>query len=431
MSGQIEITHGGAIAVDPEALRQVADSLFALSLGFADAAAAVSTALGHLSSGAGFFGGGTGQLAAATERCEALQAECVSGARSTLLMADVYELVELRAELAARTIRDDAAATLLLQARIAALTASDPKILEIEEQMMAQWEQKRFEGLDRQFDTSIFGPMRIDLAGLIFAAAAKVGAGVGPLAPGATLQGSGGPVRVSAGQTQYGIRPPTSLAEAFGRFPQKGSDAQLKVEKYTMPDGRNRFILYAHGTSSAGIGGKNPLDLKSNLELYTGKESASYAATVRALEEAGAEAGDRVDVWAHSQAAMNSAYLATQSHFDVGLQVTAGSPVHPTLEPGQQIIELRHTDDMVSALAGGGSPGGSGSADSMVVTRVGDPLPGVQDLALKTHWLGDYIDTAALLDASDDPRMASMEQYWKELAEAESVVSTEYVAERG
>ncbi|QNA93924.1 hypothetical protein [Microbacterium sp. Se63.02b] len=63
--------------------------------------------------------------------------------------------------------------------------------------------------------------------------------------------------------------------------------------------------------------------MKSNVELYQGRESASYEATLDALEAAGAEGGARVDVVAYSQGGMIAAHLAMESPYEVTMQLTA------------------------------------------------------------------------------------------------------------
>lgn len=433
MSDGLDITHGGAIAVDPEALRAVADALIALAPGFGEAASAVRRAhqaLESLPAEAGRVD--TAALWASGDRAAALREECRAAGESTRLMADVYELVERRAELAALSLQGDARSAALLD-RIAVLEASDTRVVEMEKWLLAGWKKGRFEGLREQYDLgwpgSTSGP-GLD-AGLIFAMAGIVGAtGAGRLAPGATLSGSGGPVTVTPVRTSTPTAPPASLAGAFRRFPE-AAGAQLKVEKYSMGDGTNRFVLYSKGTQpSSVVDADEPFDMESNLDLYAGRESASYAATVEALRAAGAQPGDQVDVYAHSQGAMNAAYLSSQSEFDVTVQVTAGSPIHPSVPEDQLLIELRHTDDLVNALAGGGSPGGTGSPDSFVATRVGDPASAPQDLIAYAHFEKQYIETAAMVDASGDVRLEALHARWQELGAAVAVEATEYVARR-
>lgn len=429
MSDAVDITSGGAISVDSGALGMVAAAMITIAPRLADAAAAIRNAHGYIVATPSLSAKvDTVALWASGQRADVLHDECRSAGSNTVLMADVYEVVELRAQLAALAVQDSAQA-FTLQARIAQLQASDPRVAEMEQWLIAGWKEGRFEGLDQQFDGSAFTGA-VNMGG-VFALAAAVGAlGLGHLPPNASFPAKTDSVSLTSVKTGSPLTPPTSLAEAFRRFPSTDG-AQLKVEKYTMPDGTNRFVLYAKGTQFAWPWEQGePMDLGSNWDLYTGEEASSYQATVEALELAGAQPGDRVDVYAHSQAAMNAAYLSTQSEFDVKLQVTAGSPVHPTLNDDQLLIELRHTDDMVSALAGGGAPGGTGSPDSFVASRVADPAVQPADLALKPHWLDSYIETAELVDASGDVRLDALENNWRELLDAVTIESTEYVATR-
>jgi nucleotide-binding universal stress UspA family protein len=247
--------------------------------------------------------------------------------------------------------------------------------------------------------------------------------------PGAPFTGVADPVSVREVATSTPSRPPKSMSEALSRFA-KTDGAQVRVERYSMPDGTTRFVTYVKGTQSALYGGKEPWDMKSNAEMYSGQNSASYQATLNALEAAGAKPGDHVDIVAHSQAGLIAAELAMNSEFEVGTQITAGSPVEPTLDDDQTIVQLRHSDDIVSSLAQGGSPGGTGSPDSFTATKVGDPVPGIQDLWLDTHALESYIETAKEVEASGDPRVDAVSDLWDELAQAEEIVATEYHAER-
>ncbi len=170
--------------------------------------------------------------------------------------------------------------------------------------------------------------------------------------------------------------------------------------------------------------------MKSNLELYQGQRSASYQATVDALAAAGAEPGDRVDIVGYSQGGMIAAHLAMESDYDVALQLTAGSPQVSSLDDGQTLIQLSHSDDVVAKLAAGGSATGTGSPDSFTATREVDPQDGVYDLSLQPHAIEAYIETAQMVDASSDPRAEALDAYWRELGDAVEIERTEFHAER-
>lgn len=429
MSDDLNITHGGAIAVDPEALRVVANDMSRLAPKFSEAASAIRTAYGTIINQPGFSSRvDTVALAASGGRAEVLHEQCQSAATNTLLMADVYELVELRAQLAALSIQDAAGAD-LLTAQIADLEASDERLPVMADYLVAGWEGGRYEGLDEQFNLAgVLGTWGL---APLFAATALLGTigGMGVVRPGTKLTGTADPTAISPVKTSTPVGPPNTLAESLRRIPTTG-DAQVKIERYTMADGTSRFMLYARGTQSGYYGAGNPFDMKSNLELYTKQQSASYQATLDALEAAGAQPGDRVDVYAHSQSGMIASHLAMESEFDVKVQVTAGSPVEPTLRDDQLLIQLRHTDDPVSALAGGGTANGSGAAESFVATREGSPGQQLEDLTLDAHHLETYTETAEMIDRTEDPRLQAAVDSWRELSEAVEIESTEYRVDR-
>ena len=423
MSGDLDIHHGGAIAIDTDALRDVGTRLAAVGGRFDDARAAIVRAHGVVTSDPGLATVDAVALAAAGGCAAALGAECRDAAAGTRLMADAFELVELRAQAQAMGLTDTAAAA-ALQGRIESLTASDERIATMADWLVAGWKDERFEGLGEQYDLGgLVAPLFWGgpLAGIVL--------GLGTVRPGMTLKGVADPVTVTPVRTSTPASAPSSLADAFRRFP-TAPGAQVKVEQLVMSDGTKRYMAYIKGSQSVAIGGAEPWDMRSNTQLYTGEKSASYQATLDALEAAGAQPGDRVDVVAHSQGGLIAAHLAMESEYDVQVQLTAGSPVEPTLDDDQLLIQLRHTDDVVSSLAAGGSPEGTGSPGSFTAEREADPAAGLQDLLLAPHQLDAYVETAAQVDASGDPRVAALDELWSELDGAVQIIATEYHAER-
>ena len=168
--------------------------------------------------------------------------------------------------------------------------------------------------------------------------------------------------------------------------------------------------------------------MDSNLKLYDGERSASYEATVQALRDAGAQPGDAVYEFGHSQGGMIASRLALQEGYDVKALVTFGSPISADVGPDTLSVQLRHTDDPVVALADGGNPARVGSAESFIAERVADPAPGIQDAKLAAHQLDEYRETAAMVDASSDLRVNALDGMFGELADAESVEVLEYSA---
>lgn len=422
MSG-LTIDHGGAISVDPQALRDVGTRIDAVASRFDEAKEAIFGAHRTVIDTPGFSASvDTVELWASGERMARLSSECHDAAVGTLLMADVYEYVELQAEAEALAIVDVAASD-ALYLRMERLAASDERIAGMAAMLVAGWESGRFEGLGTQFSAGgVLMPLFLVTAYL------GTNAGRGKVPLGARLSGTADAVRITPTLTTTPIAP-AGIAGALGRMP-VSEGAQIAVEKYSFADGSTKFVAYLKGTQSPAMGGSEPWDMKSNLELYTNESSSSYQATLDALEAAGAQPGDEVDIVAHSQSGMIAAHMSMQSEYDVQVQITAGSPVEPTLRDDQTLIQLRHTDDPVSALAGGGSPGSTGSDDSVVISRVGDPIDQAHDLWLHTHLLNAYVETAAMADAAGDPRIEVLDEFWHELAQAEVIERTEYKAQR-
>lgn len=423
MSG-FSIDHGGAISVDPDALRTIARRIDLAATRCEVAAESLASAHRIIVDTPGFTEYvDTVALWAAGHGASRLFEECLETAESTMLMADAYEYVELKAQADALALTDAAAAH-DLRLRMAEMAAADGRVPELAEKLVHEWEQRRFGGLEPPYPANmIFGP-------LVWAAA-LLGASprFGTVRPGSTLSGKADAVTIAPVATSSPKAPPTSLAGSLNRMP-SASGAQVAVEKYSYADGRTKFVAYIVGTQTASMGGTQPWDMKSNRELYTGSASASYQATVDALTAAGAQPGDEVDVVSHSQAGMIAAYLSTASEFEVKVQIAAGSPTQVMGGEGQTVVGLTHTDDPVAALSGGGLPGGAGAPDSFTVTREADPDAGPDYTVLGAHGLDAYIETAEMADASDDPRVEELGEFWDELSKAETIERTEYRAER-
>ncbi len=357
------------------------------------------------------------------DRAAALHGDCVDAAASTALMADTYEYVELLVEARARGLGaagDDA------RAGMRRLAESDPRIPDLARSLVAQWEDDRFAGLVTQVPRGgALGP-----AGVV-PALVGVGTGLGVIARGSRLRGASEPVTVTPVKTATPAAAPAGLAGALNRIPEKRG-AQVAVEKYSFVGGPAKYVVYVKGTQTfapGDMGRADPWDMKSNAELYLGERSASYEATLAAVEAAGAEPGDEVQIVAHSQGAMVASHFAMESEYEVPLIVTAGSPADPTLDDDQTLVTLGYTDDPVRGLAAGGSPAGTGSPDSVGVTAEHAPGFAWGDFG-DPHLLQSYVELAEDADASGDPRIARVEGLWDDLDDATVIERTEFRAER-
>lgn len=422
MSDDLDIRSGGAIAVDTTTLRAVSASFAAfarkLDAILADLMAERARLVGIDPAGAGT------RLYAVVRRAEAMTDAAADLADNLVHAAAVYEIVELRAELEAARVIGDPAGIAAAKARLAAARDADLQLnLQAELVMAGWWLSGPFE-MARQAGLS---PLGVFGASGVGATAVAIGiAGRGRVARNAVLTGSGGPVdvRLVGGSSTTGSAP-ASLAAVVDRMPR--GPAQVRVERYSMHDGSARFAVYVAGTQSP-FDPREPWNGKANLKLYGGERSASYEAVLQALEDAGAQPGDAIYQFGHSQGAMITSHLALESGYDTQAIVTFGSPVSADVASDILSVQVRHDDDPVVGFADGGNSARVGADDSIIVERTADPVAGPQDIGLKAHGLDEYRHTAALIDDSSDPRVAVLDDLFDELGSAASVEVFEYAA---
>ncbi|MET0812758.1 MAG: hypothetical protein ABWY03_06865 [Microbacterium sp.] len=447
MSDDIEIRGGGAVAVDTQSLRDAASRFIA--------ARAELEALHHRL--------GSLQLMLFVERDVAWDAassasvlasrigtamtEAESIAADLRSAAAVYELVELNAQHTAAVLAGDQDAMARVDARRDELMRFHPdamdgaRLAEFERWVMWPSELVReatqfgfdlgglFEdavgerfGEAAGFLPGVIGGVVLGGATMLGATAAATG-GQGKVPRDARLTGAPPPVSVtpiSSGTTSA----PSSLAVLADRIPT--GDARVRIEVYTMPDGSRQFGTYISGMRDGTIrGGREPWDNESNMQLWAGEKSASYVATLRALEAAGAEPGDVVHVFGHSQGAMIGSHIALEEGYDTRTLITFGSPVEADVGPGTLSVGIRHSDDPVSALAGGGHAAPVGAPGSFIVEGLADA-----DASTASHGIDGYAKTAARVDASGDPRVDAVRDTFAELSTAVKVDVVEFSATR-
>ncbi len=204
--------------------------------------------------------------------------------------------------------------------------------------------------------------------------------------------------------------------------------AQIRVDRYNMPDGSQRFVVSVSGTRAVSSPSE-PFDMNSNVALYTGKDAASAEAVRAALDDAGVEPGDWLLMNTHSQASMIADGLAPDPTVDPDMVVTWGNPGEQPMPADVVNIDIKHTNDPVGWLGGAEYPIPTGDEASFEVSRdtnAGRVGSAVSDAA-GAHFLDAYVETGTMMDASDDPRMDALRDPLAELAEAESVTTTEYM----
>ncbi len=456
MSDDLDIRGGGAVAVDTATLR-AASRGFAVAAGeLEDAAAIVDAAARHLTD-VRELGWELSFTVASTRRRLAIAIEGAAGIADDLrAAAAMYEIVELRAERTAAEAVGDEGTVARVDRRMAALVRDHP----LAETVAALGAARHFWTWPNGLAAQAPGLLGWLMPGTLVVAApfawslqqAIGGLGAGTIPSTARLSGPAHDVVVTrlttgagsgaagsggaTGAASVGGMPlrvvptaPSSLADAAARVPGDG-DARVRVERYTMSDGTRQFAVYIAGTRTVETGTAEPFDMTSNVELYTGERSASFDATLAALDDAGAQPGDTVHAFGHSQGAMVAARVALEGGFDVPTVVSFGSPVEADLGDSTLSVAVRHGDDPVSALAGGGHAHAVGGPGSFVASRTADPVPGPHDFRMPAHGIDAYTQTARLLDASDDPRMGAVRDVFDGLRGAASVEVIEYSAAR-
>jgi predicted esterase len=443
MADDLQITGGGAVAVDTETLRQTAASFLSLHEDLDELCRRVGSLELMLFAERAYASDAAGATTALRARLTASLAGATTIADALREAAVVYELVELDAQHHAAVLAADRDAAARIDRTRDALIARHPDAAAAAAEARFWWTVNAPGDLVREStEVGVLLGNEINATGAVVGGVALGGlalgigvtagvGGFGRLGPDTRLTGRGRePVTLTpVVPVATATVAPTSLAAAARRMP-GGGDSRVRVERYTMPDGSRQFALYVAGMQTLAVGGDDPWDNLSNVQLYAGSSSASYEATASALAAAGAAPGDVVHAFGHSQGAMIASHLALEGEYDMRTLVSFGSPVEADA-PSTLSVAIRHTDDPVAALAGAGHDGAVGAPGSFVAEREADSPSGLRDLGVPAHRMMSYTETAALVDASSDPRMGPVRDVFAELAAARSVDVVEFAAARG
>ncbi|PVU83024.1 hypothetical protein DDP54_08445 [Cellulomonas sp. WB94] len=183
----------------------------------------------------------------------------------------------------------------------------------------------------------------------------------------------------------------------------------VEVTRLDHPDGSRSWLVAVPGTQEGSVGGPNPFDMQSNLELLAGQSAAASELTVAAMEQAGIEPGEPVMLAGHSQGGMTAMALAgsatVTARFAITHVLTAGSPVAGmSTQPGVQVLNVEHTTDAIPVLDGRANPD---TRDRTTVRRdlsvADDPADRVaRHSLLESHDVKLYGRTLDLVDAAAD-----------------------------
>ncbi|MEJ5944087.1 hypothetical protein WDZ17_02080 [Pseudokineococcus basanitobsidens] len=262
-------------------------------------------------------------------------------------------------------------------------------------------------------------------------------------------------VRVRPAGPPAAVAPATGVADLLARAaPLAGggalspggrgrSAAPVLVEGVVDAAGTRRWVLVLPPTQTTAdprsSATTNPADLGSDLRAVGHVPSAASRAAVRALEEAGARPGDPLLLVGYSQGGIVAAQLAADPHLRsvarVDAVLTAGAPSGGYDVPDDvAVLSLEHEEDWIHRLDGERSPATPGRTTvSRDLTDAGD-LTGA-DLrrdGMSGHDLSRYTETAALVDASEDPSLVAWRERVAPYLDAEGTTATRqtFLAER-
>lgn len=432
----LTIASGGAIDVDTELLRRAAARLDQTATTVTEAAWRVRSAASWEQ--AACLTAVSSTNAEVQARVTRLHDDIARAATNLREIADVYELAELL--IAARARGVDAPGT---HARIRTLIAGDLGRLLSAEHLIASWRTGAARAIQDQVDHVIVGHGLPLIAPLLAGGLLMVNRDVftaargavqtidhGTVQRGARLSGPMPDVKVTELSRTAATRAPASLADIVGRIPGSG-DERVIVEKYSVPGRQDRFIAYVSGTRP-GLGPEEAFDGESNLDLYLRRDpSASFAATMQALAQAGAQPGDQVVLSGYSQGTMPTQMLAATSPFDVVASIDIGAPLEADLGDDVLKVSIAHDDDLVVAAQGGGLGRTSGSPDSVVISRVAQADPALSEIGMGAHDIALYRETAEMADASGAAQIDVVHSTLRDFTAGATVTRFAFGAERG
>lgn len=211
-----------------------------------------------------------------------------------------------------------------------------------------------------------------------------------------------------------------SYQDLISRIPRADEGAaQIRIEEYD-----SGYVVYLSGTIDSGVEPTTePWDMTSNITAIAELDSGSYTAAVMAMREAGITAQDNVILVGHSQGGLVAAQLAASGNYTVSDVVTVGAPLHQVEIPEEiNVVAVEHKEDVIPSLSGVATP--AAIATHTTVTRSlfahsaaprGELLP--------AHNLSRYVETAAVMDRSGDPKLTAEQKRISERTQGTATVT--------
>lgn len=175
--------------------------------------------------------------------------------------------------------------------------------------------------------------------------------------------------------------------------------SSVRIQAFSEGPGR-ALVVFIPGTQNFGLTGSNPLNISSNLGVFSGAGAPSQTAVVAALKEAGAGANDRVIFVGHSQGGMIAANLAaTKQDYSVSGVITLGSPVsHINL--AVPTISIQHQQDPIPLLSGSTNP----MTENWVTISSAREFSNL----VQAHHIASYAETALVAQESENKGLTNV-----------------------
>ncbi len=161
--------------------------------------------------------------------------------------------------------------------------------------------------------------------------------------------------------------------------------SSIRIHSYTQPNG-NLHVVYVPGTQSFQLGGKNPLNITSNLTAMAGRAAPSQQGVESALRFVGAGKNDKVLFIGHSQGSLIAANIAAAPQpYQVAGLISFGGPIGH-LDLKMPVVAIQNSGDVVPGLSGEVNP----MRANWVTVQSDAEYP---DL-VSVHHMNAYVETA-------------------------------------
>lgn len=234
------------------------------------------------------------------------------------------------------------------------------------------------------------------------------------------------PVTVERTGTSVGAAPAQGAVQRLDRVPDGGD---IVIERHDVPGGEPRWVVYVGPTETFSPSADGPaFDQTSNMAGVAGLPAGSMRALEMAMADAGVAATDQVQLVGFSQGGLVAARAAESGQWNVVGLETYGAPTgNVELPEGLAGMAVRHTDDLVPALAG---PQLDDNLLQVEREAFAGDAPPPTGLPAPAHQKAAYLATAAAIDGAQSAavreQVAALDAFTAEYAAIDGATVTTF-----